>query len=78
MNTRVLGIDNIKCASTHYCIAKARARCGDVAGALESARVCVRIYSKFGATGKYADAAACLLSRLETAACLLSRLETQV
>jgi hypothetical protein len=39
--------------------------CGDVAGALESARECVRIYDKLGITNEYSQDAGNLLKRLQ-------------
>jgi tetratricopeptide (TPR) repeat protein len=65
MLTRALGIDHDRCAATHFCIAQARAECGDMAGALESARERVRIYNKLGITNKDAAVAAVVLRRLE-------------
>jgi hypothetical protein len=54
--TRALGVDNEKNAGVHFIIAIAKREKGDVAGALESARECVRIYDKLGITNKVSHA----------------------
>ena len=63
--TRALGVDNQFNAIVHGCIAQARAKSGDVGGAVESARESVRIYSKHGLADEYSQYVAGLLRELE-------------
>jgi len=63
--TRALGVDNKQNAIMHYHIAVAKDKSGDVAGALESARECVRIYDKLGITDEYSQKAGDMVMRLE-------------
>jgi serine/threonine-protein kinase len=55
--TRALGIDNRENAGVHSCIALAKHRSGDRAGALESARESVRIFNKHGVNDAESQAA---------------------
>jgi len=63
--TRALGVDNKIIADGQYNIALAKVKSGDVAGALESARECVRIYEKLGITDEYSQKAGDMAMRLE-------------
>jgi tetratricopeptide (TPR) repeat protein len=63
--TRALGIDNHANAGVYYSMAKGKLASGDVAGAIASARECVRIYAKLGIDNEYSQAAATILRRLE-------------
>ena len=49
----------------YFFIAEAKDESGDVAGALESARECVRIYDKHGITDEYSRYAGDMVMRLE-------------
>jgi hypothetical protein len=64
--TRSFGVDNKHIAYVQYHTALAKHKSGDVAGALESARECVRIYDKLGITNEYSQiAAGDMVMRLE-------------
>ena len=63
--TRALGIDNRQNAFVLYNIACVKHISGDMAGALESAREAVRIYTKHGVTDAASQEAVDLLRELE-------------
>jgi tetratricopeptide (TPR) repeat protein len=63
--TRALGVDNENIAHVHCSVAEAKRETGDVAGALESARECVRIYDKLGITNTFSQRARDMLMGLE-------------
>jgi hypothetical protein len=63
--TRALGVDNENIACVHWSIALAKRKTGDVAGALESATECVRIYDKLGITNPVSQRARDMLMGLE-------------
>ena len=63
--TRALGVDNERNADVHWNIALAKREAGDVAGALESARECVRIYDKLGITDTISQRAGDMLMGLD-------------
>jgi tetratricopeptide (TPR) repeat protein len=63
--TRALGVDNERNAAVHLSIAIAKRENGDVAGALESARECVRIYDKLGTTNTLSQYAGDMLAALD-------------
>jgi tetratricopeptide (TPR) repeat protein len=63
--TRALGVDNKDNAVAHWSIALAKCESGDLAGALESARECVRIYDKHGITDEYSRYAGDMVMKLE-------------
>ena len=65
--TQALGVDNESNASMHNNtgIALAKEKSGDVAGALESARECERIYDKLGITDEHSRYAGDMVLRLE-------------
>jgi tetratricopeptide (TPR) repeat protein len=63
--TRALGVDHERIAHVHGSIAVAKRETGDVAGALESARECVRIYDKLGMTNTISQLAGDMLMELE-------------
>ena len=63
--TRALGVDNKMNSIMQYYIALTKLKSGDVAGALESARECVRIYDKLGITDESSQNAVDMAMRLE-------------
>ena len=63
--TRAFGDDSKHIVDMHYSIALAKDKSGDVAGALESARECVRIYDKHGITDEHSQNAGDMVMRLE-------------
>ena len=62
---RALGVDSRESADVYYNIARTKQQSGDVAGAVESARESVRIYTKLGITDEWSQAAADLSRKLE-------------
>ena len=62
---RALGVDNMDSADVYHNIAITKKRSGDVAGALESAREPVRIYTKLGINSQTSQDAANLVKELE-------------
>ena len=62
---RALGVDSRDSAGVYYNIAIDKKRCGDAAGALESARESVRIYTKLGINSQTSQGAADFLKELE-------------
>jgi tetratricopeptide (TPR) repeat protein len=62
---RALGVDNEKNANVYWIIALVKRETGDVDGALESARECVRIYDKLGITNTGSTRAGDMLMGLQ-------------
>ena len=65
MCTRALGVDNKTISGVHCSIAAAKCESGDVVGALESARECVRIFDKLGITNTISQSARDMLMALD-------------
>jgi hypothetical protein len=63
--TAPLGIDSRRGANVHYHVAFTKSRSGNAAGALESARESVRIFTKLGITDSMWSADSNLLKELE-------------
>jgi tetratricopeptide (TPR) repeat protein len=62
---RALGVDNMDSARVYHNIAISKKRSGDDAGALESARESVRIYTKLGIDNSDSQDTADVLKQLE-------------
>ena len=76
--TRALGIDNERNAHVHDSISRARYESGDLSGALESARECVRIYDKLGTVSRFGKPLAGFAADKKAAADWLRKLEGEV
>ena len=63
--TRALGVDNHANPNVYFGMVKAKLLSGDKAGAVESARECVRIFDKLDITNKYSQYAVDMVMRLE-------------